>query len=186
VRPAPVSTEQIVLVAVAALLVFWTLGAHNRLVELRNCIIAAWAQVDEPLQRRTTAVTPLVGGLRAHFPDEQGALDAVLAALAQVQAAADALRARPALALRAAALATAESALSSALSRLLALVEHRAGLGADAALAPHVAALREATQRLAFARQLFNDAVDTYNAAAHQFPTRVLARLFGFGPAGML
>lgn len=182
----PVSTEQIVLVAVAVLLVFWTLGAHNRLVELRNQIIAAWDQVDEPLQRRAAALTPLVTGLRAHFPDEQGALDAVQVALAQVQAGADGLRARPALAPRAAVLATAESALSSALSRLLALVEQRSSLGADATLAPHVAALREATQRLGFARQLFNDAVVAYNAAARQFPTRLLSRLFGFSAAGTL
>jgi LemA protein len=180
------STEQMAVVALAALLVFWTLGAYNRLVELRNQIIAAWAQVDEPLQRRAAAVTPLVSGLRMHLPDEQGALDAVQAALVQVHAAADALRTRPALALRAAALSTAESALSSALSRLLALVEHRTGLGTDATLAPHVAALSEATQRLAFARQLFNDAVLSYNDAAHQFPTRVLSRVFGFGPAGTL
>jgi LemA protein len=180
------STEQIVLVALAALLVFWALGAHNRLVELRNQIIAAWAQVDEPLRRRAAAVTPWVGGLRAHLPDEQGALDAVLSALAQVQAEADALRARPALAPRAAALATADSALSAALSRVLALVEHRADLVADASLAPHVAALHEATQRLSFARQLFNDAATSYNAAAHQFPTSLLARLFGFGAAGLL
>ena len=73
------STGQMVVVALAALLVFWTLGAYNRLVELRNQIIAAWAQVDEPLQRRAAAVTPLVSGLRMHLPDEQGALDAVQA-----------------------------------------------------------------------------------------------------------
>ncbi|MGL6112387.1 MAG: LemA family protein [Rubrivivax sp.] len=180
------STEQIVLAVVAALLVFWTLGAHNRLVELRNQIIAAWAQVDEPLQRRGAAAVPLLRELRAHFPDEQGALDAVQAALAQVQAGADGLRARPALAPRAAVLATAESALGSALSRLLALVEHRAGLAADVGVAPHVAALRDANQRLGFARQLFNDAVLRYNAAVRQFPTRLLARVFGFSAAGTL
>jgi LemA protein len=183
---SPLSAQQILLVAAAALLVFWMLGAHNRLVALRNDIIAAWAQVDEPLQRRAAAVTPLVAGLREHLSDEQGALDAVLAALVQVQAAADSLRARPALAARSAALAGAESALSAALSRLLALLEQRAELAADAALAPHVAALRETTQRLAFARQLFNDAVGLYNDAARQFPTRMLARLFGFGAAGAL
>ena len=57
---------------------------------------------------------------------------------------------------------------------------------ADAALAPHVVALRDRAPQLVFARQLFNDAVAQYNEAARQFPTRVLARLFGFGPAGPL
>ena len=64
------STDQLLLVAGAALLVFWMLGAHNRLVALRNAIIAAWAQVDEPLQRRAAALQPLVAGLRAQLPDE--------------------------------------------------------------------------------------------------------------------
>jgi LemA protein len=180
------STQQLLLVAAAALLVFWMLGAHNRLVALRNDIGAAWAQVDEPMQQRAAAVTPLVTGLRLHLPEEHGTLDAVLAALAQVQAASDGLRPRPAAATRAGALGAAESTLSAALARLLALLEHRPELNADASLAAHVASLRDATQRLAFARQLFNNAVGAYNEAADQFPTRVLARLFGFGAAGPL
>ncbi len=185
-RDGPVSTQQMMLVAALALLLFWMLGAHNRLVALRNDIGAAWAQVDEPLQRRAAAVAPLVAGLREHLDDERGALDAVLAALAQVRAAADGLRPRPATAARAAALAAAESTLSGALARLLALLEQRGELGADATLAPHMAAVRDTTQRLAFARQLFNDAVQAYNDAARQFPTSLLGRLFGFGAAGAL
>ena len=180
------STQQLLLIAAAALLVFWMLGAHNRLVALRNGIIAAWAQVDEPLQRRAAALQPLVAALRTHLPDEQGALDAVLAAQAQLQPTADALRARPALAPRAAALVGAEAALQAALSRLLALLEQRGDLTGADDVAPHVAALRDATQRLAFARQLFNDAVGSYNEAARQFPTRLLSSLFGFGAAGTL
>ena len=180
------STQQLLLIAAAALLLSWALGAHNRLVALRNAIIAAWAQVDEPLKRRAAALTALVAGLRQHLPDESSALDAALAAQAQLQAAADALGARPALAPRASALSAAEATLSAALSRLLALLEQRSGLAGADDLAPHVAALRDAAQRLAFARQLFNDAVRQYNDAAHQFPTRLLARLFGFGAAGAL
>jgi LemA protein len=181
-----VSTQQLLLIAAAALLVFWALGAHNRLVALRNAIIAAWAQVDEPLKRRAAALAALVAGLRDHLPDESGALDAALAAQAQLQWAADALGARPALAPRAAGLATAESILAAALSRLLALLEQRRELAAADDLAPHLATLRDAAQRLVFARQLFNDAVHSYNDAAQQFPTRLLARLFGFGAAGTL
>ena len=177
------STQQLLLIAAAALLLSWALGAHNRLVALRNAIIAAWAQVDEPLKRRAAALAALVAGLREHLPDESGALDAALAAQAQLQAAADALGARPALAPRASALSAAEATLSAALSRLLALLEQRSGLASADDLAPHLAALRDAAQRLAFARQLFNDAVRQYNDAAHQFPTRLLARLFGFGAA---
>jgi LemA protein len=181
-----VSTQQLLLIAAAALGVFWMLGAYNRLVALRNDIIAAWAQVDEPLQRRAAALGPLLAALRSRLPDEHGALDAVLTAQAQLQSAADALRARPASAPRAATVVAAEAGLQAALARLLALLEQRSDLvGADD-LAPHVAELRDTSQRLAFARQLFNDAVGNYNDAAHQFPTRLLSRLFGFGAAGTL
>ena len=116
------SIQEIALIVAAAMLVFWMLGAHNRLGALRNDIGAAWAQVDEPMQQRAAAVTPLVTGLRLHLPEEHGTLDAVLAALAQVQAASDGLRPRPAAATRASALGAAESTLSAALARLLALV----------------------------------------------------------------
>jgi LemA protein len=181
-----ISTQQLLLLAAAALLVFWMLGAHNRLVALRNGILAAWAQVDEPLQRRAAALAALVAALRLHLADEEGALDAVLTAQQQLQPAADALRARPAAAPRAAALVSAEAALAPALSRLLALLEQRSDLAGTDDLEAHVVALRDAAQRLNFARQLFNDAVRSYNAAAQQFPTRLLSRLFGFGAAGTL
>jgi LemA protein len=180
------STQQLLLIAGAALLVFWMLGAHNRLVALRNEIIAAWAQVDEPLQRRGAALLALVEVLRGHFSEEHGALDALQAAQAQVQAAADALRLRPALAPRAAALAGAEATLQAALARVLALLEQRASLAAGDELAPQLAALRDTAQRMAFARQLFNDTAGRYNEAARQFPTRLMSSLFGFGVAGTL
>jgi LemA protein len=180
------STQQLWLVAGAALLMFWMLGAHNRLVALRNDIGAAWAQLDEPLQRRAATVVPLVAGVRGYLADEQGALDAVLAALAMVQMAAHALRPHPAHAPQAAALTSPEAALAAALARLLSLVEHRTDIAADATLVPHLAALRDAGQRLGFARQLFNDAVQRYNDAARQFPTRLLSSLFGFSAAGTL
>jgi LemA protein len=180
------SAEPWLLAGTAALLVFWTLGAHNRLVSLRNAIIAAWSQVDEPLGRRAAALQPLLAALQTALPDERPTCEAVTAAQAQVQAAADALRARPADAARAAALACAESDLSAAVARLQALLEPHAASPAAPERAAQAAALADATQRLAFARQLFNDAVRRYNEAAQQFPTSVLSRMFGFGPAGVL
>jgi LemA protein len=176
------NTDQWLLVAGAALLTFWMLGAYNRLVGLRNAIIAAWAQVDEPLQRRSQAILALADGLREPLADEAGALEALRSAQAQLHGAAEALRRRPALAARAQALAAAEAGLAAALARLLALLEQRPGLAA----AEPLAALHDAAQRMGFARQLFNDAVRSYNEAARQFPTRLLTRLFGFGSAGPL
>jgi LemA protein len=180
------SGGQLAAIAVAAVLVFWMVGAYNRLVALRNGIVTAFAQVDEALQRRGAAVAPLVAALRGPLAAEQGALDALLAAHSRVAAAADALRDKPMMATLAAALAAAENALAPAASRVAALVEQQPALLAEAEVARALADWRAAEPRIGFARQLFNEAVATYNAAARQFPTRLLARLYGFGTAGRL
>ena len=178
---------QITALAVAAVLAFWMVGAYNRLVALRSAIGAAWAQVDEQLQRRRAVLDTLVQALRPSLDEAPTALDALQGALLQVQAAADAVRARPVAARPVTVLVTAEQVLANALARTLALLEHHPQLRDET---PEVAQGRQALQdlepRLAFARQLFNDAAQAYNEAARQFPTRLLARLFGFGPAGRL
>jgi LemA protein len=176
------SDTQLAVLAAGAVLVFWMLGAYNRLVELRNAIGAAWQLVDDVLKRRGEAIQQLVAGLREPLAAEHGALDTLVVAERQLRSAADALGARPLMAPRAAALVGAEAALAAAASRVLSLQAQ----GAAGALAPHRAVLDEATARLAFVRQLFNDAVAAYNAAARQFPTRLLTRLYGFGTAGRI
>lgn len=180
------NAQDIALIGAAALLPFWALGAYNRLMASRNAIGAAWSQFDEALQRRSAAVTGLIDGLREPLGVEALTVDSLQQAGLQLDAAAETLRRRPVDAARARALAAAEAPLSAALGRVLALLELHAAVQADAAVAPHLAALRDAAPRLAFARQLFNDAVVAYNAALHQFPTRLVARLFGFVEAGAL
>ncbi len=180
------SNTQIAVLATAAVLVFWTLGAYNRLVALRNAIGTAWQLVDEVLARRGDAVRALAAALRQPLSGEQGALDALLAAQDQVQRAAEALRARPVQDGLAAALLAAESAMASAASRVLALLEQQADLRHAADVAAPATVLRDSAARLVFARQLFNEAALAYNAAVQQFPTRLLTSLFGFGAAGRI
>ena len=180
------SGQQVAALLVAALLVFWMLGAYNRLVALRGAIGRAWQQADELVQKRAAALTPLVAALREPMAAEQGALDAWLSAQGAVRAAADQLRLRPVEAARALALATAEASLAAAGSRVRALVDQHAGLRAEPAVAPHLAALAEVETRMPFARQLYNEAASTYNAALREFPTRLLAMVYGFAPAGRL
>jgi len=180
------SDTQIAVLAAAAVLVFWMVGAYNRLVALRNAIGSAWQQVDEVLRSRGEAIPRLVAALRQPLAAEQGALDALLAAERQVRSAADALGARPVMASFAAAFVGAESAMASASARVLALVAQQPELGASAEVAPHRSVLEQTSGRLAFSRQLFNDAAGAYNAAARQFPTRLLTRLYGFGTAGRI
>ncbi len=174
---------QIAVLLCTALLVFWMVGAYNRLVALRNQVSAAWQQVDEILQRRGAAVLPLVAALRDGLVGEGAALDALLAAQAQVAAAADAARPRPLVAEALQPVLRAEALMAAASARVMALLDLQAELRAADAVAPHAQALREAEPRLAFARQLFNDAVQAYNEAARQWPTRLLTRLYGFGTA---
>lgn len=180
------TSTQIALLAAAALLMFWMVGAYNRLVALRNGIGAAVAQLDDGLLRRAAATEPLVQALRAPLHAEQGALDALVTALLGAQAATASLRLRPATARAAQAFSHAEGSWTAAFSRVRALVEHSPELLADAGVAPQLHALADAQARVGFARQLFNDAAETYDDAVRLFPTSLLARLYGFEPAGRL
>ena len=175
---------QIGLLLAAVLVASWMVGAYNRLVALRGGIVAAWLELAERLHRRAEATAALVAVLRAPLADEQGALDALRAAQAQVSAAALALGARPAQADLAVALVAAESALNAAASRVLALQEQHTGLRHDPAVQLPLAAWHECTPRLAFSRQTYNKACADYNDALALVPTRWLARLYGFGSAG--
>ena len=172
--------------ALAAVLVFWMVGAYNRLVALRTAIGDAFRQVDELVQRRAAAAIALVNIARDEMPSEQTALDAWLAAQATSRQAADALRTRPVMATLSAALMSSEAPLAGAGARVMALLEQHPQVLADTTAAAHMATLRETEARLVFARQLFNEAAQAYNDAVRLFPTRLLARLYGFGTAGRL
>ena len=179
------SNAQIAVLAGAAILVFWMVGAYNRLVALRSAIGSAWLLVDEVLKKRGDAVRTLVAALREPLAGEQGALDALLAAEKQLRRAADALGARPLVAALASALVGVEPTLASAASRVLALLDQHAELRHHDDIAPAAAVLRDTEARLAFTRQLFNEAALAYDRAVQQFPTNLLARIYRFGrPAG--
>ncbi len=180
------TSTHLVVLGAAALLVFWMLGAHNRLMTLRNAIGTAWAQLEQALRQRAQAVGELTTQLREHLPHEHGTLDALLVANTRVQDACVALRTRPTTVALARSLAAAEVALGASLSRVVALLDQHPAVLADAAVAPHVRVLRQVEPRLAFGRQLFNHAAAAYNQAALQWPTRAVTGLFGFSAAGLL
>ncbi|MBU6260917.1 MAG: LemA family protein [Burkholderiales bacterium] len=180
------SREQIIALALAALLVFWILGAYNRLLALRQAVIQAWAKVDEALQQRRRAADALLAGLRVPLAAEQGALDAMQAALTETGAATQRMNAKPLLPAHASAWLAAEAPLAATSSRVFALLEHSAGGEALDEPRAQVAAWREAEARLAFARQLFNETARSYDEAIALFPTRLLAPAFGFDAAGRI
>jgi LemA protein len=180
------SREQIIALALGAVLVFWSLGAYNRLLVLRNAVGAAWLKVDEARRQRAEAGAPLLAALREPLAAEQGALDALQAQLAESTRAAATMSARPVVESHAAAWVAVEAGVAAAASRVFALLEHDPESSALEPVATGAALWREAEARLVFARQFFNEASETYNDAIGLFPTRLLLPLFRFGRAGRL
>jgi LemA protein len=183
------STAQITVLAVAAVLVFWAVGAYNRLMELRNHILRGFAPLDQQLGLRHTLLQRQIDALEPRLPEHLEALSALRAACAQAQAAANHARTHPGASGALNSLRLAEDILLKTRARLPLLAAEHADPahladGADLAdLGKQIAAAEAALQ---FARNGFNDAVMEYNRAVQQFPTRLLAGLFGFRPAGAL
>ena len=184
-RGAPLNATHIAGLVAAAVLVFWAVGAYNRLVRLRSDITRAFAPVDAQIRQRHALLLQWIEDLRA-LHHEAPPVDSVHAACGQLQAACDALRASPVAARAAVSLRLAEETLAGARSRLTAeqpaKPELLARLGAEV-LAEELAA---ADSTLGFARSQFNQATQAYNAALHQFPTSIIAELFRFSGAGTL
>lgn len=179
-------TVQIVSWIVLAVLIFWGVGAYNRLVRLRNVIGNSFAQIDVQLKRRYDLIPNLVEVARKYAAHERETLEAVTAARNQAKAAADVARSRPAAAGAVTSLAMAEQVLGGAMTKLMALVEAYPDLKADQSLRELSEELTSTENKVAFSRQLFNDATLDYNNAAQQFPTSLMANLFGFREAAML
>jgi LemA protein len=180
------STTQIVASAVLIGLAVWLLAAYNRLVRARNEIANAFAQIDVQLKRRYDLIPNLVDVARKYVQHERDTLEAVIAARNGARNASDAARARPANAERIGALAGAEGVLAGAMKQLAVVVEAYPELKADASLRELNEELSHTENRIAFARQAFNDNVLDYNNAAQEAPTSLVAGLFGFRPAAML
>ena len=180
------STTQIVTWVLLVTLALWMLAAYNRLVRSRNEIANGFAQIDIQLKRRYDLIPNLVEVARKYVQHERDTLEAVIAARNTAKDAGDAARSKPADASRIGALAGAESSLAGALKQLAVVVEAYPELKADATLRELSEELGHTENRIAFARQAFNDSVLDYNNAAQQVPTNVVAGVFGFKPAAML
>ena len=180
------SLTQIVTLLVLVLLAFWLLGAYNRLVKHRNEIGNAFAQIDVQLKRRHDLIPNLVEVARKYVQHERDTLEAVIAARNGARGASEAAASRPADAARIGALSNAEGALAAQMGKLALVVEAYPALKADATLRELSEELSHTENRVAFARQAFNDSVLDYNNAAQQAPTNLVAALFSFKPGAML
>jgi LemA protein len=178
--------NEIVAIAGVAVMGFWMLGAYNRLVGLRKTLAAAFAQVDAQLRLRHDLLAELIEAAAHVLVDTPDAIAAVEAARLQARIAADRAAQRSASAGRLASLALAEKVLRTASSRLMSLVKARPALRNDPKLRKALKKLSAIQTQLSAARRTFNTAVLDYNRSVRQFPTRLVAAMFGFRAAGKL
>jgi LemA protein len=174
------------LLAIVAAIVVWAITAYNRLVELRNRFRNGYAQIDVQLKRRYDLIPNLVDTARAYLRHERETLEAVIAARNSAIGASRAVAADPGNAAAMQGLASAEGMLQGALSRMFALAEAYPELQANQTMMQLSEELTGTENRIAFARQAFNDAVMGYNTATQQFPGNLLAGFFRFQPAELL
>ena len=179
-------SSQLISIAVLAVLIFWAVGAYNRLVRLKNTIANAFGQIDVQLKRRYDLIPNLVEAAKKYLSHERETLEAVINARNQAKTASDAVRSRPVSALAVTTLAVAEQALTSSLGSLFALNEAYPELKADQTIRELSEELTSTENKVTFARQAFNDAVLDYNNAQGQFPAVLIAKIFSFAPSAML
>lgn len=175
-----------VFIALGLVVFFWAVGAYNRLVRLKNAIANAFGQIDVQLKRRYDLIPNLVEVARRYLAHEAQTLEAVIAARNQARMAEQTAATSPLNAGALGALAGAEQALGGALGKLFAVVEDYPDLKADQSMRELSEELTSTENRVGFARQAYNDHVLEFNDAAAQFPTLLIARLFGFQPLAML
>ena len=164
----------IVLLVVLVIVVLWVIGAYNRLIALKNQVANAWKQIDVQLKRLHDLIPNLVNTVKGAMEFERGTLEAVIAARNKAVSAAGVKQT-----------AQAEGELTQALGRLFALTEAYPDLKANQTMMNLQEELTSTENKVAFARQGFNDQVTDYNTYREAFPAVVFAGMFGFYPASL-
>ena len=176
----------LIILGIAALIVIWAISIYNNLVNLRNRVGNAFSQIDVQLTRRYDLIPNLIEAVKGYMAHERNTLEAVINARnAAVSGLKDAA-ANPADPDAIKALAAAETTLGGTLGRLFALVESYPDLKANQNMIQFQEELASTENKVAFARQAFNDAVMGYNNACQNFPGNLVARNFGFRDAEFL
>jgi LemA protein len=173
----------LVVVGILVLLVLWVIGIYNKLVTLRNRFKNAFAQIDVQLKRRYDLIPNLVETVKGYMKFERETLEAVIQARNQAVSASQQAAANPGEPEAMRQLSGAEGQLTGVLGRLFALAEAYPDLKANQNMSQLMEELTSTENKVAFARQAYNDAVMTYNTGRETFPAVVFAGPMGFGPA---
>ncbi|MFQ3671938.1 MAG: LemA family protein [Verrucomicrobiia bacterium] len=171
------------LLLVALITAIWGIGVYNRFVQLRNRFQNAFSQIDVQLKRRYDLIPNLVEIAKGYIKHERETLEAVIAARNQAASASQRVGGNPSDTPAMQGLVTAEAGLTGALGRLFAVVEAYPDLKANQNMMQLSEELTSTENKIAFARQAYNDAVMTYNTAIEIFPAGLIARMFNFGRA---
>jgi len=162
----------LVVVVLLVLLALWMMGAYNGLISLKNQVANAWKQIDVQLKRRHDLIPNLVETVKGAMDFERNTLEAVISA-----------RNKAVSAQGVAATAKAEGELTQALGRLFALTEAYPQLKATTNISQLQEELSSTENKVAFARQLYNDVATQFNTKQAQFPTNLVRGLAGATPA---
>ncbi len=162
----------LIFLAVVVVVALWVIGAYNGLIALKNRVLNAWKQIDVQLKRRHDLIPNLIETVKGAMNFEKGTLEAVIAA-----------RNKAVSAQGVAATGKAEGELTQALGRLFALTESYPDLKATSNVAQLQEELTSTENKIAFARQLYNDEATLYNTKQAQFPTNLVTGLAKATPA---
>jgi LemA protein len=173
----------LILLAVIVVVGFWLVGMYNGLVTARNGYKNAFSQIDVQLQRRYDLIPNLVETAKGYMKHESETLQAVIAARGAAMNGLASAKANPGDPAAMQALSGAENQLGQSLGRLFAVAEAYPDLKANQNMMQLSEELTSTENKVAFARQAYNDGVLYYNNRREVFPNSIIANMFAFAPA---
>lgn len=176
----------LILLAIVIAFAFWAMGIYNGLITARNAFKNAFAQIDVQLQRRFDLIPNLVETAKGYLSHERETFEAVTAARAAAMSGLAAAKASPGDPAAMAELGKSQGLLNGALGRLMVSVEAYPELKASQNMMQLTEELTSTENKVAFARQAFNDSVMSYNNKREVFPSSIVAGMFNFAPAALL
>ena len=179
-------TSFLVFLAIIVAVIAFAIAIYNNLVNLRNRVKNAFAQIDVQLTRRYDLIPNLVEAVKGYMKHERETLEAVIKARNAAVSSLDAAKADPSNGDAIRKLGAAEGLLGGALGRLFALSEAYPDLKANQNMMQFQEELASTENKVAFARQAFNDSVLSYNNAVENFPNNIIAGMFRFESASFL